>query len=97
MGIALRGFGVCEDFECLCEQGIASENGNAFTIDFVIGWLASTQVIVVHRWQIVVNERVGVDAFDGAGGRKCVYHATAAGLGSGEKQGWPHSFASGKE
>jgi len=37
---------------------------------FVARGLAAAKVIVVQRRQVIVNQRVGVDEFDGAGGMK---------------------------
>jgi hypothetical protein len=49
------------------EEGVASEDGDAFTVDLVRGGLAAAKVVVVHAGQVVMDERVGVDAFDRAG------------------------------
>jgi len=46
-------------------QGVARQNGNSLAKDDVAGGLATAQVIVVKRRKIVVNQRVGVQHFNG--------------------------------
>ena len=55
-----------DDFESEGEQGIAGENGGGFAEFLVARRLAAAQIVVVEGRQIVVNQRVGVDEFDGA-------------------------------
>ena len=85
------------DFKCLREEGVAGQHGDAFAEDFVIRGLAPAEIVVVHRGQIVVDERVGVDALDGAGQRQGVRHGAAARLGRREHEGRPHAFAAGED
>ena len=42
------------------------EHRHAFSVDLVRSGPAAAQIVVVHARQVVVNERVGVDALDGA-------------------------------
>ena len=49
-------------------QAIAGEDGDAFAVDDVQRRPASPQRVVVHRRQVVVDERVGVNQLDGARG-----------------------------
>ena len=60
------------DFECLGQQGVAGEDRDALTEDFVVGELAAPVIVVVHGREVVVDERIGVDALDGAGKRQGV-------------------------
>ena len=52
-------FSNCLKRECL--QCIAGENRGCFVEAHVTRWPAASQIVVVHRRQIVVNERVGMD------------------------------------
>ena len=67
-GVARRGRGLRENFERDGEQRVAREDGDAFAEDLVRGRPAAAEVVVVHAREVVVDERVGVDALDGAGG-----------------------------
>ena len=49
-------------------QGIARQDGCAFIEGLVYGGLATTQVVVIHGGQVVVDQRVGVDQLDGRRG-----------------------------
>src|SRR5262249_13834947 len=46
---------------------IAGENRHGVAKDFVVGELAAAIVVVVECGQIVVNQRIGVDQFEGTG------------------------------
>ena len=72
MRIARPAFGLRGDFKRLRQQRVARQHGDAFAEDLVVGRLAAAEIVVVHRRQIVVDERVGVDALDGAGQRQGV-------------------------
>ncbi len=55
-------------FEREREKSIAGEDGGGFAKFFVIGGLAATEVVIVESGKVVVNERVGVNEFESAGG-----------------------------
>jgi hypothetical protein len=61
----------CERFG---EQTVAGEDGHAFAEDDVSRRSPAPQRVVVHGREIVVDERVGVDQFDGARGRQRQRH-----------------------
>mmetsp|Transcript_25528 Transcript_25528/g.43583 ORF Transcript_25528/g.43583 Transcript_25528/m.43583 type:complete len:295 (-) Transcript_25528:97-981(-) len=48
-------------FEGSTEEGVTREDGNVLTVDDMVGRLASSQVVVVHGGEIVVNQTHGVD------------------------------------
>ena len=50
------------------QQGVAGQDGHRLAEDLVAGGPAATQIVVVHGRQIVVDQRIGVDHFHGAGG-----------------------------
>ena len=61
-------FELREHLEGESEQRIAGEDGHGFAEDLVAGELAAAVVVVVERGEIVVDQRVGVDQFERAGG-----------------------------
>ena len=58
-----RGFGglAREQGERLGQQAVARQNRHAFAVNDVRRGPAAPQRVVVHRGQIVVDERVGMD------------------------------------
>ena len=64
-GIATRGR-ACEEMKRLGQQSVARQDGHAFSGDDVQRGPAASHGVVVHRGQVVVDERVGVNQFDGA-------------------------------
>ena len=52
------------------EQRVAGQNGHGIAEHLVIGELAAAVIVVIERRQIVVDQRVGVDEFQRAGGRR---------------------------
>ena len=60
------------DFECNGEKTIAGEDSDAFPKDFVAGGAATTKIVIIHARQIVIHERVGVNAFYRGSERKCI-------------------------
>ena len=46
-------------------EGVAGEDGDGFAEDDVAGGLAAAEVVVVERGEVVVNEGVGMDHFEG--------------------------------
>ena len=48
------------------EQSIAREDCHGFAEDFVAGWFAAAEIVVIERGQIVVDQRIGVDHFERA-------------------------------
>ena len=45
--------------------GGAGQHGGGFIEGFVYGRMAATQVVVIHGGQIIMDQRVGVNALDG--------------------------------
>ncbi len=67
-GVAAVGFCPGDGGESFSEKAIAREYRDCFTKDAVIGGAAAAKIIIVHAGEIVVNQGVGVDAFDSASG-----------------------------
>ena len=61
MGDGLEGEGL---------EGVAGEDGDGFSENLMTRRASATQVVIIERGQIVVDERVGVNQLERAGGRK---------------------------
>ena len=61
-----RDVGVRERFEGESEQAITGENGHSDAEFFVAGGLAAAKIVVVEGGQVVVNQRISVNEFEGA-------------------------------
>src|SRR6266436_4402548 len=49
------------------QKRIARENSDGFAELLVARRLAAAKVVIIEGWQVVMNQRIGVDEFDGAG------------------------------
>ena len=58
------------------QQRIARQNRHGVAEYFVVGELAAAVIVVIERRQIVVDQRVGVDQFERAGGRRPRHRAS---------------------
>ena len=54
--------------ECQRLQGIARKDGGGLVVGPVAGWAAASEVIVIHRRQVIVHQGVGVDQLHRTGG-----------------------------
>ena len=82
--------------ECLegeRQQGVAGEDGQRLAEDLMAGGPPATQIVVVHRRQIVVHERIGVNHLDGAGRRHGRLHVAAACLRGQQRQHRSQAFS----
>ena len=95
--IARPALGLRGDLKRLRQQRVARQHGNAFAENFVVGRLAAAEIVVVHRRQIVVDERVGVDALDGARERHGGRVAATTSLGGSQQNCRAHPLAAGEE
>src|SRR4051794_25030704 len=81
----------------LREQTVAGENRDVLAEPDVTGGLAAAQVVVVHRRQVVVDERVGMDQLErGRRGHHPV-RIEADGLRRGQRQNRADALAAGKQ
>jgi hypothetical protein len=86
-----------EDFESEGEEGVAGEDGDAFTVNDVGGGAAASEVIIVHAGEVIVDEGIGMDAFDGGGGVEGEWGGAPGGLGGGEAEDGAEAFSAGEE
>jgi hypothetical protein len=47
------------------QQGVSRKYGGCFVEGLVNRWFSASEIVVVHRGKIVVNERIGMHTFDG--------------------------------
>src|SRR6266704_5534731 len=58
---------------------------------------SAPQVIVIHRRQIIVNQRISVDHFQRAGALEQPFRRRSESLADGEQQRGPKTLAAGKQ
>ena len=75
------------------QKAVTREDSYSFAIDAVVCGATSTEIIVVHAGEIVVNEGVGVNAFDGASGGNCKGLFSSNGSSGGEAEDRAKAFA----
>ena len=75
------------------QKAVTREDSDSFAIDAVVCGATSTEIIVVHAGEIIMNEGVGVNAFDGAGGGNCKGLFSANGSSGGEAEDRAKAFA----
>ena len=70
-----------QKFEGKALQGVSGEGCSRFVPFAVEGRLAAAQIVIVHARQIVMHQRIGMDAFDGQRSvqRSGLVHAVQAG------------------
>jgi len=75
-----------------CEEHVAGEDRHV-----VLGRLFGAKVIIFHTWQVVVDERHGVDHLDGAGGGDGGGLCATDELACGDAEHGADPLAAGKE
>lgn len=65
----MGGVGFGEEGEGVGQEGVADEEGGGFVVGAVDGGAAATEVVVIHAGEVVMDERVGVEALECGGGR----------------------------
>jgi len=53
----------CQNLKRKCQEGVARQDSCRLIEGLVTGWNPATKVIVIHRRQIVMHERVGMHHF----------------------------------
>ena len=95
--IARKFFALRGDLERLRQQRVAREHGDAFAKNFVVREFATTIIVIIHRGQIVVDKRIGVDALDGARERHGVRIVATARFRRREEHRRTHPLAAGEK
>src|SRR5262249_771912 len=79
------------------QERVAGQDRDRLAEHLVRGRLAAPEVVVVHRRQVVVDERVRVDHLDGAGEGQELLRLSAHRLARGEDEHRPDPLAAGEE
>ena len=88
MGIdctALLGIFCCQS-KGIGEKRIACQKRHGFAVNTVIGGLSAAQIVIIHTRQIVVDQRIGMDHFQGTGIRKSRLGIAAEEAAKGQSQ-----------
>lgn len=83
--------------ECKGKKRVSGQNGDAFAEDFVVRGFPAAEIVVVDAREVVVDQRHGVEHFDGAGCRHSYGGFASDELASGEAENGSDAFASGEE
>ena len=95
--VAARGLGAGGNLEGDGEERVARKNGDSFPEGLVASGAAAAEIVIIHARQIVVHERVGMNAFDGAGERQSGFGLATTGLRGGEAEDGTEALAAGEE
>jgi len=95
--VAAIGFGSGYRSKGLGKQSITRQDRHSLAVNPVVCGAAAAEVVVIHARQVVVNEGVGVDAFDGAGGGQSSGLLSAGGTGGGEAENGAEPFPPGEK
>jgi hypothetical protein len=88
---------VGKDPHRLGEETVAREDRDVLAELDVRGRAAATEVVVVHRRQVVVDERVGVDQLDRSGGGQDPFRRDLGRARGGEDQHRADALAAGEQ
>ncbi len=88
---------VRENLERQRVQAIPGEDGIRLAERLVEGRLAAPKVGIVHARQVVVDQRIGMNQFDGACGRHRERAVAADCIGAGQTKNRPQTLAAGHE
>ncbi len=86
-----------EGFKREGEEVVAGEDGGCFVILFVEGFLAAAVVVIIHAREIIVDEGIGVDELESAGGIERVFKWNFEHFGCGDDKEGADSFSGSKQ
>jgi len=85
------------EFESQGQQRVARQDRDPFAEHLVVGRFPSAEVVVVHRGKVVVDQRVGVDHLQRAGGRHHHRGLPPAEFGRHQAEDGPEPFPTGED
>lgn len=97
MGVPRNLPSLAKNVKSVSQESITRQHGNTFPKHLVIGRFASAEIVIVHAGQIIMNKRIGMDTFHGAGHGQGAFHATPARLRGRQAEDRPQSFAAGEQ
>ena len=89
----LGGVGGGQECEGMGQKGVAREQGRGFVEGLVRGRAAAAEIVVIQARQIVMDQRIRVDALEGDRGRQGGLGGGAVAVGGGEHQDGSQPFA----
>ena len=81
----------------LCEQGVARQDRGVLTERAVASRATATQIVIIHRRQVVMDQRVGVDQLQGGGGRQQLVRVVAESFACRQTQHRANAFPTGQQ
>mmetsp|Transcript_102712 Transcript_102712/g.296916 ORF Transcript_102712/g.296916 Transcript_102712/m.296916 type:complete len:228 (-) Transcript_102712:42-725(-) len=87
----------CDPLERSTQQRISSQNRNILSVHDVIGGLSTTQIIVVHSRQVIMNQGHGVDHFQSDRSRHGDLFASSKHFAGRQTQDRSDTLATGHE
>ena len=75
------------------EQPVAGQESHAFTEHLMRRGPTAAQIIVVHGRQIVMDQGIGMDHFDGASKRQQLFSFSAEDFSRGQRKYRPYAFS----
>ena len=83
------------DLKCQCQQSVAREDRGRLIELLVIGRTTAPEVVVIHRRQVVMNQRVSMNQLDRDSRRQCLLDRPAARFARHQHEHRSQSFAAG--
>ena len=57
-----------QNFKCHRLQGVTCQDRRCLVKFYMTAWLSASGGGIIHRWQIIMHQRIGVQTFDCGGG-----------------------------
>ena len=86
-----------DEAEGLRQERVPGKDGHRLAEDLVVREAPAAVVVVVHGGEVVVDQRVGVDQLEAAGGGHDIGHLAAHRLGAGDHQDRAEALAAGED
>lgn len=83
--------------ECKRQQRVACQDRNVLAVCLVVGGAAATEVVIIHRWEVVMDQRHRVHDLHGAGGGHGGGDVATHKLAGGQAQRGAHALAARKQ
>jgi len=96
-GVTAIGLGAGDRGKGLGEEPVPGQDGHRFAVDLVTSGASAAKIIVVHAGQVVVDQGVGVNAFDRTGGRQGSGFGSPGGPGGGQAEDGAKALPPGEE
>ncbi len=85
-----------DKFEGERQQAVAREDGSRLVERAMTGRSAASQIVVIHRRKIVVDQGIRVNHLQRAGGRQSVFKGAPTGFGREQTEHGPEPLAAGE-